>query len=68
MPDLDTLVGDASRGPNPGGEGNEGDEPKKSAAARQMHIILYGIINSIVGIPTMISFAAIIFQVSPCPP
>jgi hypothetical protein len=28
--------------------------------------ILYGIINAIVGAPTMISFAAIIFQVCSC--
>lgn len=27
--------------------------------------LLYGLINAIVGIPTMISFAAIIFSVSP---
>ena len=41
------------------GKGGE----KDSAPSSLGNGILYGIINSIVGIPTMISFAAIIFQV-----
>lgn len=36
---------------------------KKKKASQLSNDILYGIINAIVGAPTMISFAAIIFQV-----
>ena len=37
---------------------------KKKKGGQMSNDILYGIINAIVGAPTMISFAAIIFQVS----
>ena len=53
-----------------GGQASEDDEPEKGDPARKraealLSDVLYGIINAIVGIPTMISFAAIIFSVCP---
>eukprot|EP00884_Botryococcus_braunii_P017697 jgi/Botrbrau1/4610/Bobra.60_2s0095.1 len=61
LPDLEQLTSGAeARGPA------AGDSPlattKKKKGEGLMHVLLYGVINSIVGIPTMISFAAIIFQ------
>lgn len=60
MPDLDQLTSGAEES----GGLSAGDHGlKKTKGEKLMHIVLYGVINSIVGIPTMISFAAIIFQV-----
>ena len=54
----------------PGGEASPKSTPparrKTTAMGRLLNDSLYGIINTIVGIPTMISFAAIIFQVCLC--
>jgi len=41
-------------------------KPAKKKASQLSNDILYGVINAIVGAPTMISFAAIIFQVITC--
>ncbi|KAK9810835.1 hypothetical protein WJX73_000129 [Symbiochloris irregularis] len=49
---------DAPGGPDPEGQ----DLDKKPPGRFNFNDILYGIINSIVGVPTMISFAAIIFK------
>ena len=38
-------------------------QPKQTKSKRYTNEILYGIINAIVGAPTMISFAAIVYQV-----
>ena len=38
-------------------------QPKQPKSKRYTNEILYGIINAIVGAPTMISFAAIVYQV-----
>ena len=44
-----------------------GGEGKKRVDGGQLrNSILYGIINAVVGIPTMISFAAIVWQVGDC--
>lgn len=57
-----------------GRDGSDADEQhshrgtKEAAVSKAGDILsdlLYGLINAIVGIPTMISFAAIIFSVSP---
>lgn len=49
-------------------DGNDSPRSKKEAVAAKaqslLSDLLYGLINAIVGIPTMISFAAIIFSVS----
>ena len=42
------------------------EQPKpQKKANRWINEVLYGIINAIVGAPTMISFAAIVYQVHP---
>ena len=42
------------------------EQPKQQKKAnRWINEVLYGIINAIVGAPTMISFAAIVYQVHP---
>ena len=44
------------------------EQPKQQKKAnRWINEVLYGIINAIVGAPTMISFAAIVYQVHPAP-
>ena len=64
-----SLVPDAMMHACAGG-GDDASEGKpadgKAKAGALANGILYGVINSIVGIPTMISFAAIVYQVRPC--
>ena len=43
-----------------------GGGSKKVSFAQLQNDIIYGLINAIVGIPTMISFAAIVYQVRRC--
>jgi hypothetical protein len=45
------------------GGGGGGGGKKKFSFAQLQNDVIYGLINAIVGIPTMISFAAIVYQV-----
>ena len=62
---VEPLLGGADSDGSVVGDENPGKDARPRRRGSVLSDMLYGLINAIVGAPTMISFAAIIFSVSP---